>query len=195
MTIARSQTFGNREGIRIFDTENVLITNNDIGDNARHDINLMQDERRQATHRVGRDPRVTGTDPTVTWITRDITIRNNVFAAGGPRAIFAHDTRTGRAVDTWNLTIDGNLFSQSKGGPSMVTWGGSGDVYETFSTPQALAAAKNPGWRNAMTTTPEAFGDMADDVAANRAIARPLSTATAALLGVAAGTVLLGSGR
>ncbi|WP_218683187.1 right-handed parallel beta-helix repeat-containing protein, partial [Microbacterium sp. BF1] len=126
VTIARSQAFDNREGIRIFDTENVLISNNDLGNNSRHDLNLMQDERRQATHKVGRDPRVPGVDPTVTWITRNITIRNNVFGAGGPRAIFAHDTATGRAVDTWNVTIDGNLFSSAAGGPSIVTWGGSG---------------------------------------------------------------------
>ena len=195
VTIARSQTFNNKEGIRVFDSENVLITNNDLGNNSRHDINLMQDERRQATHKVGRDPRVTGADPTVTWITRNITIRNNVFGAGGPRAIFAHDTQTGRAVDTWNLTIDGNLFSQSKGGPSMVTWGGSGNVYETFSTPQALAAAKNPAWKNAMTSAPEPFATMADDVAANAATARPLSAALATLLGVTTGAVLLGTGR
>lgn len=155
----------------------------------------MQDERRQATHKVGRDPRVTGADPTVTWITRNITIRNNVFGAGGPRAIFAHDTQTGRAVDTWNLTIDGNLFSSSKGGPSMVTWGGSGNVYETFSTPLALASAKNTGWRNAMTTTAEPFSGMADEIAANSGIARPLTGAAATLLGVGSGTVLLGSGR
>ncbi|MFJ2370793.1 right-handed parallel beta-helix repeat-containing protein [Microbacterium sp. NPDC087665] len=195
VTIARSQTFNNKEGIRVFDSENVLITNNDLGNNSRHDINLMQDERRQATHKVGRDPRVSGADPTVTWITRNITIRNNVFGAGGPRAIFAHDTQTGRAVDTWNLTIDGNLFSQSKGGPSMVTWGGSGNVYETFSTPQALAAAKNPAWKNAMTSSPEPFAAMADDVAANAATARPLSAALATLLGVTTGAVLLGTGR
>ena len=195
VTIARSQTFDNKEGIRIFDTENVLITNNDLGNNSRHDINLMQDERRQATHRVGRDPRVSGADPTVTWITRNISINNNVFAAGGPRAIFAHDTATGRAVDTWNLTIEGNLFSSSTGGPSMVTWGGSGDSYETFQTPQALAAAKNRTWVNAMTTRPEPFASMTDEIEANASVAVPLSSRVATLLGLAAGAEFLGSGR
>ena len=195
VTIARSQTFENKEGIRIFDTENVLISNNDLGNNSRHDINLMQDERRQATHRVGRDPRVSGVDPTVTWITRNISINNNVFGAGGPRAIFAHDTATGRAVDTWNLSITGNLFSSSTGGPSMVTWGGSGDVYETFQTPQALAAAKNRTWENAMTARPEPFGSMVEEIGANASVAVPLSSRVATLLGVATGTELLGSGR
>jgi len=98
-------------------------------------------------------------------------------------------------VNTWNVTIDGNLFSSSTRGPSMVTWGGSGDVYETFSTPAQLAAAKNPGWRNAQTAVAQPFADMRDDIAANTAIARPLPSAVASLLGIATGTVMLGSGR
>ena len=138
---------------------------------------------------------MSGADPTVTWITRNITIRNNVFGAGGPRAIFAHDTATGRAVDTWNLSIEGNLFSSSAGGPSMVTWGGSGNVYESFQTPQALANAKNGAWTNAMTATPEPFAAMADEIKANSAVALPLTSTLATLLGVISGVEMLGSGN
>ncbi len=116
-------------------------------------IKLAQDERRQAnlgTFPYARDPRQANVvDPTVTWITENVQVSNNVFGNGNRNHshLYALDGRTNRHVDTWNVTINGNLFNKVRflsSEPDHGVWGKGDNVnLERYETPPALAAAKN----------------------------------------------------
>ena len=84
-------------------------------------------------------------DPNIPWITQDIQMSNNVFGNGGAFQVYALDGKTNRAVDTWRLKINGNLFNKRvvKTNPTMVAWGkGDNVTLERYETPALLAAAK-----------------------------------------------------
>ena len=124
--------------------------NNEVGGSSLFGIKLAQDERRQTQSAASPRP---ATRATATWSIRRCpgsprTSRssNNVFGNGGHFQLYALDGKTNRAVDTWNLTINGNLFNKRvvKTDPTMVAWGkGDNVTLERYETPAALAAAKN----------------------------------------------------
>ncbi len=94
----------------------------------------------------------------MSWVTRNITISNNVFGAPGQTSVRAFDGSTNRAVDTWNVVITGNLFNnKAAGGPTMVAWGSVTTKPSSTTTRPELAAAKASTWKNAMTTTKKSF--------------------------------------
>lgn len=192
--VAGNISTGSRTGIQIINTGNVRIFNNDLGDNADNGVRLRQDERRSATHSTGRDPRM-GIDPAIPWITRNITISNNAFGSGGRYSIRANDSATKRAVDSWNVTITGNLFNnKAAGGPTMVAWGkGDNSSFEGYQTPADLSTAKNKSWTNAMTTTALPLSGMTSALASAASIAAPIPSDIAGLLGVRAGDKFVGA--
>ena len=192
--VAGNVSTGSRTSIQIINTGNVRIFNNQLGDNADNGVRLRQDERRSATHSTGRDPRV-GIDPAVPWITRNITISNNAFGLGGRYSIRANDSATKRAVDSWNVTITGNLFNnKAAGGPTMVAWGkGDNSSFEGYQTPAELSAAKNRSWTNAMTSTALPLSGMASELASAASIAAPIPSDVASLMGVRADDKFVGA--
>lgn len=194
--LAGNQTIGGGTGVIIMNTSDVQIFNSDFGGGKNNGISLKQDSRRPATASTGWDPRVGKSDPTMSWVTKNITISNNVFQAPGENSVRAIDASTNRAVDTWNVKITGNLFNnKAAGGPTMVAWGkGDNKSFEVFNTPDALAAAKGSTWRNAMTGSVKTLAQMAPEIAANVGVAVSLPTDIASVLGVAPGTKHLGSG-
>lgn len=192
-------TNGGEDGIILFNSGNFKVFNNDVGGSSLFGIKLAQDERRQATlgsYSEARDSRVSGVDPTVPWITRNIQLSNNVFGNGGRFQIYALDGKTRRAVDTWGLTISGNLFNKrvSSSDPTMVAWGKGDNVsLERYETPAALAAAKNSGWQNAQITSSKPIASMASDKSAYAGSAVPIPSDVAAATGLASGARLLGA--
>ena len=171
---------------------------------AAQGIKLVQDERRQANglSPEGMDPRTLGQpDPTVTWITGNIVISNNVFGNQGSFGkglyqVFGLDNRTNRAMDDWNVTVDGNLFNPKVNinSPSMVGWGKGDNVgLQLYETPASLAGAKNPAWVNAQVAGSERVEDMGPDKTTYASVAKPLPDDVAAAIGQPAGTQRLGA--
>lgn len=201
--IAGNDISGPREGITLYNTGRVVIANNLIRHTGVWDVGLTQDERRQATHPVGRDPRQPVPDPTCPWQLQDLTVINNVFAgeeSGGSEQsggfqFYGLDKRTRVPLDAMNVTLDGNLFSAPGGLESerMAAWGGDdNETITVYRTPAELAEAKNPDWTNLLTGS--ARPDAAElDRLAGSAVALP--DAVAAALGLPAGTRLIGPPR
>jgi parallel beta-helix repeat protein len=198
--VANNEATGGEAGITIFDSGNLKIFNNNVGGSTQAGIKLIQDERRQAkigSFTEARDTRsMNMVDPKMPWLTENLQVANNVFGLGGAYQIFALDGRTNRAVDTWNLTIDGNLFNPrpTKADPTMVAWGkGDSTTVERYETPAALAAAKGKTWRNAQIPKPKTMAAMATERAGYASTAVPLPADVAAATGFAAGAKVLGT--
>jgi trimeric autotransporter adhesin len=105
--------------------------------------------------------------------------------------VYALDRKTNIPADKMNLTINGNDFNTRdiKAQPTMVGWGGSDNVAVTrYETPAALAAAKNPSWRNLQDM---ATGSQVSLVSTD-SVAVPLPAAVAASIGVPTGTKHVG---
>jgi parallel beta-helix repeat protein len=201
--IANNQAIGGEAGITIFDSHDFKVFNNDVGNNTLYGIKLAQDERRQAnlgTFPHGRDTRRANVvDPTVTWITKNVQLSNNAFGKGirNHSHVHALDARTNRPVDSWNLTVNGNLFNKARflsSEPTMVSWGkGDNVTLERYETSGDLAAAKNSSWENAQLSTTKAIADMSADKATHASIAVPIPSDVAAASGLPAGAQLLGA--
>jgi parallel beta-helix repeat protein len=194
--VADNSTTGGQTGINLFDSGNVQLFNNTMGGNSKFALSLLQDERRQAIASFdGQDPRRPAVDSTVPWLTRNITIANNVFARGGGFSIYALDKKTNIPVDRWNLTITGNLFTKRvvTSDPTMVAWGqGDNSTLVRYESPAALAAAKNGSWRNTMTSGSASVSDMAAYLTSAATLALGLPSGIAALLGQPTGVKRVG---
>ncbi|WP_317229085.1 right-handed parallel beta-helix repeat-containing protein [Clavibacter sp. MX14-G9D] len=195
--VADNSTTGGQTGIQIIGTGDVQVFNNTMGSNSKMGLALLQDERRQAVADYeGQDPRQPAVDPTVPWLTRDITVSDNVFANGGRFSVYALDQRTRIPVDRWNLVITGNLFTKrvATTDPTMVAWGqGDNATLVRYETAEALAAAKGTTWRNTVTPSSTSSADMAQHIAPASAAAVPLPAPIAALVGQLAGVKHVGT--
>ncbi|RIJ51398.1 DUF1565 domain-containing protein, partial [Clavibacter lycopersici] len=194
--VADNSATGGQTGINLFDTGNVRLFNNTMGGNSKFALTLLQDERRQSVASFeGQDPRRPAVDSTVPWLTRNITISNNVFASGGGFSIYAIDKKTNIPVDRWNLTITGNLFSKrvATTDPTMVAWGqGDNSTLVRYESPAALAAAKNSTWRNSMTTASTSVSGMSAYLSSAASLAVALPASIASLLGQPTGVKRVG---
>lgn len=194
--VANNETNSQETGILIYNTGNVKIFNNSMGGNRLFGVKLAQDERRQAVGSFdGQDPRQPAVDPTVPWLTRNITISNNVFGNGGRFQFYALDGVTKIPVDDMNVVITGNLFNKRVGpdDPTMVAWGDNdGSTLQRYETPAALSAAKDASWTNAITDTSLPISEMAPWIASSATVAVPLPQDVATAIGKPAGSAVLG---
>ncbi|MFC6713177.1 right-handed parallel beta-helix repeat-containing protein [Branchiibius cervicis] len=145
---ANNAITGGKQALYIYNTGNVQVYNNSFANYTVGGVFMSQDHRRQANpDDPGHDPRYPAGDPTNPWLTRNITVANNTFGASqGLFQVYALDKETKIPADKMNLTINGNQFAPT---PTMVGWGGSDNVTVTkYTTPAALATAKNTTWRN-----------------------------------------------
>ncbi|WP_431280485.1 right-handed parallel beta-helix repeat-containing protein [Leifsonia poae] len=108
-------------GILVSDTGTVDIHNNTITGNAR-DINITQGTRRASQlSTAGHDPRQALPDPTVTWITGNITVANNVLAKSTGNAVLAvEDYSHEHSAAQMGITMNGNVYQRSSA--SAPTW-------------------------------------------------------------------------
>jgi hypothetical protein len=202
---ANNITWNNKEAqIILFDAGGFKVFNNEMGGGNWHGLKLAQDQRRQADGKYleGRDPRyIDKVDPDIPWLTENVVISNNVFGNKGSFTrgcyqLYGLDGRSNRAMDDWNITIDGNLFNKKTDStqPTMVGWGGDDNVtMQLYETPQALAAAKNPQWVNAQISGSKRIEDMGPDKTTYQWAAKPVPQDVASATGLPAGAILLGT--
>jgi hypothetical protein len=131
----------------------------------------------------------------VTWLTKDITISNNVFGNGGKFQFYGLDGETNIAVDRMNVTINGNLFNKrtETSQPTMVAWGkGDNKTLERYESPAALAAAKNGSWKNAQTSGSSSISSMQSGISNYNSYAVSLPSDVASAIGTSGGTKAMG---
>ena len=200
--IANNTVSGGVQGIYLFDTGNVRVYNNDVSDNTVGSIFLSQDSRREANPSdPGHDPRQPIPDPSCPWLTRNITVANNVFGPYPHRGLFQFyvlDKQTRIPADAMNLVITGNAF-QSQGTtrasasqvPTLIGWGGGNNVTVTrYDSVTAFQRAKNATWAN---TEVVLTGDREQVRDASDWSAKPIPADVAAVIGVPAGTREVGT--
>jgi len=195
--VANNEALGGETGILLYDAGQVKAFNNELGGSRLFGIKLAQDYRRQSNSKVpeAHDPRRPIPDPTVTWLTKDITISNNVFGNGGKFQFYGLDGETNIAVDRMNVTINGNLFNKrtETSQPTMVAWGkGDNKTLERYESPAALAAAKNGSWKNAQTNGSSSISSMQAGISGYNSYAVSLPSDVASAIGTSAGTRALG---
>jgi len=200
-TVADNRIVGNTlDGLLISDTGQVGVWNNTISRNARS-INIVQGTRRASNlATAGHDPRQTLPDPTVTWITGNITVSNNVLADGTFKCIlcvedFSHE----RSAAQMDIVSDGNVFKRTSA--SMPGWAtvwsrGAGDP-AVYGTVAAYSAATGQDKNSIALDGPAGAGGdaaLAAAVSSSQATAsRPLPAAIAGLVEQPAGSRHLGA--
>ncbi|MCU1478505.1 MAG: hypothetical protein JWQ64_3198 [Subtercola sp.] len=193
--IANNDLSNEQFGMQIIDSSNVKIFNNTMGGNTKFDVRIEQDERRQAAAgAVGRDPRQPVPDPTVTWVTKNITVSNNVFGSGGFWQIYAFDAETNVSADAMALTITGNLFNQrtTNAQPTLVGWGLGDNTTVTRLDTVAAIQAKNPAFVNTETSSSLPLSGMTSALASAQSAAVALPADVAAAVGQKAGVKKVG---
>jgi hypothetical protein len=199
--IANNSVDGGSRGLWIFDTGNVKVFNNYFVNNPIGAVFLNQDQRREANpSAVGHDPRQPIPDPTCPWLTRNITVDNNVIGRSAGSSMFqfyALDKATRISADQMNLTLDGNLFTYhaTNSDPTMVGWGGSDNVTVIkYQTPAALNQGEGKTWHNMQTSAGvQTLSATSTTAAADSANAVPLPADVASVIGVPTGTKRIGT--
>lgn len=104
----------NKSAIEIQNTNLVEVWNNDILHNYKG-INIIQDQRVGSDPLIpGRDLRRVTPDPEMTWIVRDVTVKNNIISTDKPRSsclLCVKDRRMTPDGDM-RITVDSNLWQR-----------------------------------------------------------------------------------
>lgn len=181
----------------IMDSGNIKIFNNNFGSSPRGSVFLAQDERRETTPGGNHDPRQPIPDPTCPWLTRNVTVSNNLFGYnGGPYGIQfrALDGSTHIPASAMNLTVSGNLFHANSGSTdAMVQWGQSNGSVSIVQTPAALNAIAAKSWNNAQSPAGSSIGTQVKLASQHADIAVPLPADIAAVVRQPVGTRHLGA--
>ncbi len=185
--LADNTVTGGYSGIYLFNSGNFRIYNNAVGGQSVRSLWLDQNERRQSDPSdEGHDPRAPIPDPTVPWLTRNVTIANNLIAAGPAERIRVLDRETNVSADQMNVNIVSNMFSRNG---VLLAWGGPYNVIaSSYSTVQQLQA-KNSAWANLDSAGPT-LADLAAVAGGSGTAAIPADIAAA--VGVPAGTLRIG---
>jgi parallel beta-helix repeat protein len=178
-----------RDGILISDSGHVEVWNNTIAGSFRS-INITQGTRRASNLALpGHDPRQKLPDPTVTWITEDITVSNNVFAdSTGKCVLCVEDYSHERSADQMRVRSNGNLFHRtSTTQPNWaVVWSRGHGNPAVYTSVAAFARATGQDADSAaMDGTPALNGSVLSPAAESMIgpVARPLDARLAALVG------------
>ena len=193
--IADNVITGGKVGVQLINAAGIDVVNNSIGGTSQMAVKILQDERRPATASTGHDPRRPKVDPTVTWLTGDITIANNAFGSGGWFQVYVLDKATRRSADSMGIDITGNAFNQrvTTAQATLVGWGGGDNTtVRRFDSVAALSAAK-PAWRNVQTKGVLGLDQMASLLSSSTGVAWALPAAVAALVGQPTGTKRIGA--
>lgn len=188
-----------KDGILISDSGHVAVWNNTISDNDRS-LNIVQGTRRASNLALpGHDPRQPLPDPTVTWITEDISIGNNVFANGrGKCVLCVEDYSHERSADQMRVRSNGNVIhreSASKPAWAIVWSRGVGNPRVFTSVAAFTAATGHESESLALDGRPALAGVSLSPevVSAMSAVAQPLPADIAIGTGRPAGVRQLGA--
>jgi hypothetical protein len=175
-----------KDGVLVSDSGHVDIWNNTIAANDRG-INIVQGTRRAADlTQPGHDARQKLPDPTVTWITEDISIGNNVLADGrGKCVLCVEDYSHERSAAQMDITSNGNVLQRiDKTHPSwVVVWSrGVGNPAVYTSVAAFTAATGQDADSLALDAQPALAGTTLAPavVSVESAIARPMPADIAA---------------
>lgn len=181
-------------GIKIDSTGSVDIWNNTVTDNSR-DINVAQSARRgNNASDAGHDPRQPFPDPTMTWINGPLRVYNNVIGAtSGNCQLCVQDYSHAFTAAQMGAAVDSNVFQATS--VWAVVWSrGAGDP-AVYNTVAQFAAAT--GWQSHSLVVQAAPADsnglLSAAVTSQDAIATPLPSNIATLVGKSAGTKHLGA--
>ena len=100
-------------GILIGDSNKVDVWNNTVTGNNR-DLNIVQGDRRASNLSTpGHDPRQSLPDPTMTWITGQVTIGNNILGnSTGNCILCVEDYSHQQSAEQMKITSNGNVFQR-----------------------------------------------------------------------------------
>ena len=193
--IANNELSNQQFGIQLLDSTNVKVFNNAIGNNSKFGVRIFQDQRRQATASfAGHDPRRPIPDPTLTWVTKNITVANNAFGSGGYFQVWALDQVTHIPADSMAITVAGNLFNHrtTTVQATMLGWGSSDNSSITRYDTAASMLKKSSELKNVETASSMPLSSMSSALssAASQAIGLPSDVASA--VGQPAGTKRVG---
>jgi len=179
-------TDSGKDGILVSDSGHIDIWNNTIARNDRS-INIVQGDRRAADLSLpGHDRRQKLPDPTVTWITEDISIGNNVLAEGfGKCVLCVEDYSHERSAAQMQISSDGNVFQRvsAKEPAWAIVWSRGAGNPQTFTSIAEFSKATGQDSDSlALDAEPALDGDaLAPAVrSVESAIARPLPSHVAA---------------
>jgi parallel beta-helix repeat protein len=186
-------------GILIDDTGNVEVWNNTLSNNKRN-INIAQGNRRASQLETpGHDPRQTLPDPTVTWVTENIRVSNNILEKStGNTALAVEDHSHQTNANNMNIKVEGNVYQRDT--PSAPTWliawsRGVGDPAVYFNLKSYSTATGNDklslgiDGRRVLTTDYRLTDEIRD---AQTSVAVPLPAEISNLTGIPSGTKSLG---
>lgn len=140
-TIANNVISGNAyDGLILSDTDNVQVWNNTIVGNSRAAIAVVQDSRRiQQLNVAGHDNRRTQPDLSMPWISKNITVGNNILSGGtADKSSIYHVEGYDRVYSGEQMVTysNGNVFSRvAAGTPAYTTvWGNAGAYATNYAT-------------------------------------------------------------
>lgn len=187
-------------GIKLNNTSDVSIWNNTISGKNRV-LNIVQDARRGANKKdPGHDPRQAFPDRSMTWIIKNIDIKNNVLSnTGGGNAIVAVEDYSGSfSAEQMKISMDSNAYHRpSSGQPEWsVVWSKGAGNPAVYSTLKDFVAAKPQGAKSFELTASSVIGSDNDPTSAvtgknSRATALPGSIAQ--LIGQSTGAKRIGN--
>jgi hypothetical protein len=187
-------------GLYVMDTDGVRAWNNTIVGNAEANVDVNEDSRTPANTAEGRDSRQPYPDPTMTWYTTSIQVKNNIIGRPVKYALRIRDSRTSgqRAAATFGPDIDGNFYNWVS---AATPWGwqqaNAGVLnLSTFSAFRVNSAQEANGV--AIIGTSQINADFTLTSTALAAVAnapRPLPADVAALIGQPTGATHMGAWR
>lgn len=188
-----------KDGVLVSDSGHIDIWNNTIAANDRG-INIVQGDRRAADlTQPGHDSRQKLPDPTVTWITEDVSIGNNVLADGrGKCVLCVEDYSHERSAAQMQISSNGNVLHRlDRTHPAwVVVWSrGVGNPAVYTSVADFTAATGQDADSLALDAQPALAGTTLAPavVSVESAIARPLPADIAAGARRSAGVRHLGA--
>jgi parallel beta-helix repeat protein len=190
-------------GMKINDTSDVQIWNNTVSGNSR-EINIVQDTRRASNRSTpGHDPRASFPDPTMTWITGPVTVRNNVLAGtSGNCLLCVEDYSKEYTAEQLGVTSDGDVFQrETAAAPQWVAVWSKGDavnpaVFETLGGFSSATGQESDGQYVEGSPVLGSRGAVLSGIQSSAGSkATPLTASIARLVGQPAGTRHLGAWR
>ena len=171
--------------------------------NHREALALLEtqgDRRASDLSTAGHDPRQSLPDPTVTWITGNVTVTNNILANSLGNAVLAvEDYSHWHSAEQMGITLTGNVYQRtSAGSPTwLIVWSrGAGDPAVFNSLAQFTAATgqdRTSRSFDGQDVLSAGFAPLPLVTSLTSALAQPLPAATAALTGEPAGSLRIGA--
>ena len=200
-TIADNVIAGNAlDGLFIHNSGNIAVWNNTFRANARN-LNIVQGSRRADNLSTpGHDPRQKLPDPTVPWITANISIANNVFADGTFKCVLCvEDFTHARSASQMKIVSNGNVFKRTTvSSPAWtVVWSRGPGNPATYNTLADFAKATGQDATSIALDGVGEFGTtdrfIASLVQSEKTVAQPLPATIARLIGKSTGLRHLGA--